>query len=106
MPEDSVDAIEEEAQRVFSALDAVERMSDPLARARVVSRLLKDQAERNRRLKGMRRQVVLDLRAQAVPYRRIAALLGVSSGTVQDIERGYSGSGTNRPKRGDAAQST
>lgn len=82
--------IEEEAQRVFDALDAAEAMPDPLARARVIGRLLKDQAERNKRFKEYRRQVVLELRAQKppVPYRRIATELGVSLGTVQDIERG------------------
>jgi FixJ family two-component response regulator len=100
MPEDPQEGIEEEVQRVFSALDAVEQMSDPLARAKAVSRLLKDQVERNKRLKEMRRQVVIDLRAESVPYRKIASLLGVSTATVQDIERGYSGSGTNRPRKG------
>ncbi|MFD3535216.1 hypothetical protein [Streptomyces sp. NPDC058664] len=82
--------IEEEAQRVFDALDAAEAMPDPLARARVIGRLLKDQAERNKRFTEYRRQIVLELRAQTppMPYRRIAAELGVSLGTVQDIERG------------------
>jgi hypothetical protein len=87
MAEESTD---EEAQRVFEALDNVEAMSDPLARARVIGRLLKDQAERNKRFMEFRRAVVLELRAQQppVPYRRIASELGVSLGTVQDIERG------------------
>lgn len=82
--------IEEEAQRVFDALDEVEAMTDDLARARAIGRLLKDQADRNKRFMDYRRQVVMDLRAQQppVPYRKIAAELGVSLGTVQDIERG------------------
>ncbi|MEU4105183.1 hypothetical protein AB0F16_32195 [Streptomyces tanashiensis] len=82
--------IEEEAQRVLDALNAVESMGDPLERARVIGRLLKDQAERNKRFMEYRRQVVLELRSQTPPmsYRRIAAELGVSLGTVQDIERG------------------
>ncbi|WP_327162080.1 hypothetical protein [Streptomyces zaomyceticus] len=84
------DPIEEEAQRVFEALDSVEAMPDPLERARVIGRLLKDQAERSKRFTEYRRAVVLELRAQTppVPYRRIATELGVSLGTVQDIERG------------------
>ncbi|WP_448321354.1 helix-turn-helix domain-containing protein [Streptomyces sp. CO7] len=103
MPEEPHEGIEEETQRVFSALDAVEQMSDPLTRAKVISRLLKDQVERNKRLKEIRRKVVIDLRAESVPYRKIASLLGVSTATVQDIERGYSGSGTNRPRKGSGA---
>lgn len=82
--------IEEEAQRVLGALDEVEAMTDDLARARVIGRLLKDQAKRNKRFLEYRRKVVLGLRAQnpPVPYRKIAQELGVSLGTVQDIERG------------------
>lgn len=92
--------IEEEAQRVFDALDSAEAMTDPVARARVVSRLLKDQVGRNKRFMEYRRQVVLELRAQKVPYRKIAAELGVSLGTVQDIERG-TGRWSARPKKTD-----
>lgn len=102
MGEEPEDPIEEEAQRVLDALNAVEAMADPLARAKAISRLLKDQTDRNKRLKEYRRQVVLDLRGQNVSYRKIAAALGISSGTVQDIERGYSGSGRNRPRKGEA----
>lgn len=91
--------IEEEAQRVFDALDAVEAMDESLEKAQVISRLLRDQTERTKRLKEQRRKVVLDLRAKKVTYREIAASLGVSIGTVQDIERGYSGSGSKRPRK-------
>lgn len=90
---------EEEAQRVFDAMDGLEAIADPTARARAISQVLSDQAKRNPRLKDLRRQVVLDLRAQKVPYRKIAEQLGVSLGTVQDIERGHSGSWKARPKK-------
>lgn len=96
--QESEGPIEKEAQRVFDALDAIEAMDDSLEKARVISRLLRDQVERTRRLKEQRRKVVLDLRAQKVTYREIAASLGVKIPTVQDIERGYSGSGKNRPR--------
>lgn len=91
--------IEEEVRRVFDALDAIEAMEDSLLKAQVISRLLRDQTERTKRLKRYRRKVVLDLRQQKVTYREIAKSLGVSIGTVQDIERGYSGSGRDRPKK-------
>ncbi|MEV5770107.1 helix-turn-helix domain-containing protein [Streptomyces antimycoticus] len=96
----------EEAQRVIDAMNAVEAMVDPQERARAISEVLAHQANRGGEWRKMRRQVVLDLRAQepAVSYRKIAALLGVSLGTVQDIERGYTGSGKNRPRKGGAEE--
>lgn len=91
----------EEAQRVIDAMNAVEAMSDPEARARAIGEVLADQAARAQRWRQDRRDTVLALRAQtpAVSYRKIAALLGVSLRTVQDIEAGYSGSGKNRPRK-------
>ncbi|GAA2946240.1 MULTISPECIES: Trp family transcriptional regulator [Streptomyces] len=91
--------IKKEARRVFDALDAVEAMEDSLEKAQVISNLLRDQTERTKRLKASRQKVVQELRSQKVPYRVIAENLGVSIGTVQDIERGYSGSGKNRPRK-------
>ncbi|GAA4684685.1 helix-turn-helix domain-containing protein [Streptomyces youssoufiensis] len=92
---------EEEVQRVTEALDAIERIEDPEARARAMSRVMVDQAKRTAAWKAERRELVLSLRRDKVPYRTIAARLGVSLGTVQDIERGYSGSGRNRPRKGE-----
>jgi DNA-binding transcriptional regulator YiaG len=92
--------VTEEAQRVIDAMDAVEAMTDPQERARAIGEVMADQAQRGKRWRELRRQVVLDMRAQDPPvsYRRIAAALGVSLATVQDIERGYTGSGRNRPR--------
>ncbi|WP_432001574.1 helix-turn-helix domain-containing protein [Streptomyces sioyaensis] len=90
--------VEEEARRVLEALDVLEAMDDAAAQARAISRVLREQPGRYRRLKNIRREYVLQQRAANVSYRKIAAQLGVSSGTVQDIERGYSGSGRDRPK--------
>jgi hypothetical protein len=92
--------VTEEAQRVIDALNAVEAMTDPLQRAKAIGEVMADQAERGKRWREMRRQVVLEMRAQTPPisYRKIAAALGVGLATVQDIERGYTGSGTDRSK--------
>ena len=85
---------------MFDALAQIEAMTDPTARAIAISQVLADHAERGPRLRDLRRQVVLDLRAQKVPYRKIAAQLGISLGTVQDIERGHSGAwGTKARKK-------
>lgn len=85
---------------MIDAMNAVEAMSDPEARARAIGEVLADQAARAARWRKDRRETVLTLRAQDPPvsYRKIAKLLGVSLRTVQDIESGYSGSGKHRPK--------
>lgn len=86
---------------MIDAMDAVEAMTDPEQRAKAIGEVMADQAKRGKRWREMRRQVVLEMRAQdpPVPYRKIAAALGVGLATVQDIERGYTGSGKNRPRK-------
>ncbi|MGC0418352.1 helix-turn-helix domain-containing protein [Embleya sp. AB8] len=93
------EAVREEAQRVMAALDDLAAMEDPAARARAISEVLRQQPRVIKTLKALRRQYVLDQRTAKVPYRKIAAELGVSLGTVQDIERDYSGSGRDRPRK-------
>lgn len=90
---------------MIDAMNAVEAMPDPGQRAKAISEVLAHQTDRAKEWRKMRRAFVLDLRAQKPPvsYRKIAAMLGISLGTVQDIERGYSGSGKNRPRKGDVA---
>jgi hypothetical protein len=92
--------VTEEAKSVINAMNAVEAMTDPQERARAIGEVMADQAERGKRWREMRRQVVLDMRAEQPPvsYRKIAATLKVSLATVQDIERGYTGSGKDRPR--------
>jgi hypothetical protein len=92
--------VTEEAQRVIDAMDAVEAMSDPRERAQAIGEVMADQVARGKRWRELRRQVVLDMRAESPPvsYRKIAAALKVSLATVQDIERGYTGSGRDRPR--------
>jgi DNA-directed RNA polymerase specialized sigma24 family protein len=90
----------EEVQRVTDALAALEAIPDPLLRAQAISQVLADHAERAPRLRELRREAVLQLRADKVSLRKIATLLGVSLGTVQDIERGHSGNwGTKSRKK-------
>jgi DNA-binding transcriptional regulator YiaG len=93
--------VTEEAQRVIEAMDAVEALADPERRARAISEVLADQNKRAKKWRDARRQVVLDMRNETPPvsYRKIAAALGVSLRTVQDIEAGYSGSGSARPRK-------
>ncbi|WNI20357.1 hypothetical protein [Actinacidiphila sp. ITFR-21] len=83
---------------MFDALDALAAMEDPSARARAISAFLRQQQKRIKVLSELRREYVLAQRALKVPHRTLAAELGVSLATIQDIERGYSGSGRSRPR--------
>ncbi|MEU0060728.1 sigma factor-like helix-turn-helix DNA-binding protein [Streptomyces sp. NPDC006334] len=92
--------VTEEARRVADALRAIEEMDDPAQQARAITEVLKAQSESAPTLKEKRRKWVLQRRGAKVTYREIAEELGVSISTVQDIERGYSGSGKTRPRTG------
>ncbi|GGW99773.1 helix-turn-helix domain-containing protein [Streptomyces chryseus] len=97
-------AVEEEARRVLTAFNDLVEMTDEAAQARAISQVLRDQPANTQRLKAIRRAYVLRRRAENISYRKIAAELGVSAGTVQDIERGYSGSGRDRPRKKTGAE--
>ncbi|WP_432164888.1 helix-turn-helix domain-containing protein [Streptomyces sp. bgisy031] len=86
---------------MIDAMNAVEAMPDPVERAKAIGEVMADQADRGKRWRELRRQVVLQMRAQEPPvsYRKIAAALGLGLATVQDIERGYTGSGKDRPRK-------
>jgi hypothetical protein len=90
---------DDEVRRVTEALDALEAIEDPVARARAVSALLKDQRTRNPRLRADRDQTVRALRDKRMSLRTIAEAVGLSLGTVQDILRGHVGTWTDRPKQ-------
>lgn len=79
----------EEARGVSEALKRVEEIDDPVQRAVAISEVLRDYEERAPRLRNLRREAVLAMRAEGISYRKIAAKLGVSLGTVQNIERGH-----------------
>ncbi|MFF9910636.1 helix-turn-helix domain-containing protein [Streptomyces sp. NPDC013457] len=90
---------EEEVRQVADALDAVERIADREERVRAMSLTMAAQVKRNREWVKERRALVLELREAEVSVRQIAARVGTSPSTVQDILRGYSGSGTHRPRK-------
>ncbi|MER6632253.1 hypothetical protein ABT301_29235 [Streptomyces sp. NPDC000987] len=89
----------EVAQRVFDALEALKAIEDEAARAREISIFLRQYGPKVKELSDLRREFVLDQRARKVSFRKIAAEIDVSPSTVQDIERGYSGSGKTRPRK-------
>lgn len=91
--------VSEEAQRVAEAMAAIEEIEDSEHRARAISEVMTFQAQRATRWRELRREAVLKMRSDGVSYRKIATLLGVSLGTVQDIERGHSGSWGTKSRR-------
>ncbi|MEU1506455.1 helix-turn-helix domain-containing protein [Kitasatospora sp. NPDC005748] len=84
------------------ALDAVERIEDLEERVRAKSRIMADQVRRNREWAQERKELIERLSGEGQSYREIAARLGIKLSTVQDVFRGYTGSGTTRPKKATA----
>ncbi|MEU0671342.1 hypothetical protein ABZ330_00320 [Streptomyces sp. NPDC006172] len=94
----------EEAQRVFDAIDALKEIADPTERARALGEVLKALPSRNKELKEARQEAVKELLARpGASLRTVGAELDISFSTVQDIVKGYSGSGKNRPKQVEAS---
>ncbi|MDH6189181.1 putative DNA binding protein [Streptomyces sp. CZ24] len=89
----------EVAKRVFDALEALKQIEDEEARAREISTFLRAYGPKIKELSEIRRAYVLGQRQEEVSVRKVAAKLGISPSTVQDIERGYSGSGRARPRK-------
>lgn len=90
---------EEEVRRVAEALELIDKIEDPEERVRAMSRAMALQVERNKAWTKERRELVFKLRGEGVSYRKIAARAGCSLSIVQDILRGYTGSGTHRPRK-------
>ncbi|MFB7776902.1 MULTISPECIES: hypothetical protein [Streptomyces] len=90
----------EEAQRVFDAIDALKEIADPTERARALGEVLKAFPRQSKALKEARREAVNELLARpGASLRSVGAELELSFSTVQDIAKGYSGSGKNRPRK-------
>lgn len=90
---------------MVDAVNALRAIEDPVRRARAISDLLKAQTENEPGLRDERREIVLQMRADNVSFRKIAAALNVSVGTVQDIVRGHSGPWGSRPKTSESEAS-
>lgn len=88
----------EEVQRVADALKAVDAIPDREARVLAQSQVLALEEERRAKWRKERDKLIADLRADGVSFRKIAARVGVSLGTVQDVLRGHSGPWGSRSK--------
>lgn len=84
---------------MFDAMEALGQIADPVERAKVLTEVLKGLPAHNRRLKEARQATVRELLARpGATLRSVGIELGIKHGSVQDIAKGYSGSGTKRPK--------
>ncbi|MFD3835333.1 helix-turn-helix domain-containing protein [Streptomyces sp. NPDC058642] len=90
-------ADDEEVQRVFDALDDVERIADPEARSRAQAQITAETRSRSTKWAAQRGELARQMDAEGESVRGIAARLGVKPATVQDLLRGYKGSGKDRP---------
>lgn len=97
-------ADDEEVQRVFDALDDVERIPDPEERSRAQAQITAQTRERSAKWNAERAELAQQMQADGESVRGIAKRLGIKPGTVQDLLRGYKGSGQNRPRAEGEAQ--
>ncbi len=74
-------------------IDAVENIADPAERAREVGRRMAEIPAVHARLKAIRRQAVVEMRAGGMSYAEIGDQLGLHRNRVQQIFEGRSGSG-------------
>lgn len=92
---------DEEVRRVTEALEVVEQIADREERVKAQSRIMAEQIRRNREWSRERSELIRELWSDGdgLSYRQIADRLGIKLSTVQDVFRGYKGSGTTRPKK-------
>ncbi|SRR5581483_761421 len=81
-------SVEGAARAVRDAVDAIAAMTDPQARARAASEVLKLISEANGLLSRLRREDIQALRAAGLSYRDIGEAIGVHFTRVKQIESG------------------
>lgn len=82
---------EEEVRLVTDVVDSLEELEDPAERAKRAGRLLAAWPDQGSRLRKIRQEAVMAMRAEKVSYRDIAKKLGISLARVQQIEAGERG---------------
>jgi DNA-directed RNA polymerase specialized sigma24 family protein len=78
----------EEVRRVVDAIGSLEAVEDPADRARRAARLLDEWPQQHSRLREIRQQAVIAMRADGMSYRKIAEAIGVHFTRVKQIETG------------------
>lgn len=88
-----------EVSRFLDAVKALESIEDDAACAAAITKVLKDWPESHARLREIRQQRVLNLKAQGQTWQQIGDVLGIHFTRAQQIAKGLRG--TNRPKKAD-----
>ena len=83
---------------MFDAISDVEQIADPEARSRARAQITAKTRELSAEWNAERAELARKLRdEEGETVRGIAKRLGIQPGTVQDLLRGYKGSGQRRP---------
>lgn len=82
---------------MFDVVESLERIEDPAERAQRAGGLLAMWPDQHARLRRIRRDAVVAMRAQKTSYREIAKTLGISLARVQQIEADQRGSKKPKP---------
>lgn len=88
---------DEEVQRVFDAIEDVDQIADPEARSRARAQITAKTRELSSGWNAERAELAVQMKGEGETVRGIANRLGIKAGTVQDLLRGYKGSGQKRP---------
>jgi len=90
--------VSDAVQRVKDAVEAFAQISDPADRARELSGLLSGLPDIHRRIRELRQEAVLELRAGGATQLEVGRVLGVTKARARQIELGMT---SGRPKRDD-----
>lgn len=90
----------EEVSRFLDAVKALESIEDDAACAAAITKVLKDWPESHARLREIRQERVLNLRAEGKTWQEIGEALGIHFTRAQQIAKGLRGS--KRPKKDEA----
>lgn len=83
---------------MFDAIEDVEQIADPEARSRARAKITAKTRELSKEWNAERAELAVHMQGEGESVRGIAKRLGIQPGTVQDLLRGYKGSGKYRPR--------
>lgn len=83
---------------MFDAIKDVDQIADPEARSRARAQITAETRKLSAEWNAERAELAQRLQTEGETVRGIARRLGVQPGTVQDLLRGYKGSGMTRPR--------